>query len=88
MNHHFYCKILLLKEVLLATLCIQMCSKFLENTPLQVNYIQDQLINIYSLVLLVKATDISGIATLSETKTFRIEEDVKPELVFCDPVAR
>ena len=85
MIHHSNFKKLWLKEVNCLILFTQILSKYLESTQLQVFGIMMNL-NLY--LLSVKATDISGIASLSETKTFRIEEDVKPELVYCDPVAR
>ena len=87
MIHHSNFKKLWLKEVNCLILFTQILSKYLESTQLQVFGIMDEFkLQLY--LHLVEATDISGIASLSETKTFRIEEDVKPELVYCDPVAR
>ena len=40
------------------------------------------------IIFLVTATDVNKITSVSLTKTFRIEESVVPELLYCDQVAR
>lgn len=40
------------------------------------------------LMTLVTATDVNNIVSVPLTKTFRIEEPVVPELLYCDQVAR
>ena len=40
------------------------------------------------LLFLVTATDYNKITSVAVSKTFRIEEDTYPELLYCDPVTR
>ena len=42
----------------------------------------------YNAMGLVTATDANQITSVSLTKTFRVEEPVVPELLYCDQVAR
>ena len=58
------------------------------NSPLLQQITDDMICIYYNAMGLVTATDANQITSVSLTKTFRVEEPVVPELLYCDQVAR